>query len=237
MQYYFIYSAGGGGGEWNGIKRIWKKDMPERLKKNILLKFGDIFFNHKTSKNIVRTERCENIDNVRLWLYDNVCDEYVINKSNILLDSGTSKLVNYIEHNYNVGNLDTNKLIYYFKKEIDENNIIQKYVDVIIKSKINLAVSFDLPDPFKVRSNNKASKSRRNIIEEEKTDELMKVSLEYTNQIFKELKNKMGTKNAINIFMPVIYGKWSKKQYDMFMNKLEFKPKNIAVGRSFRKKL
>ena len=52
MKYYFIYSAGGGAGDWNGIKRVWKEDMPEKLKSNILLKFGDIFFNHKSSTSI-----------------------------------------------------------------------------------------------------------------------------------------------------------------------------------------
>ena len=37
MKYYFIYSAGGGAGDWNGVKRVWNNYMPTCLKSNILL--------------------------------------------------------------------------------------------------------------------------------------------------------------------------------------------------------
>lgn len=43
MRFYFIYSAGGGAGDWNGVKRVWNDWMPEYMKSRILLKFGDVF--------------------------------------------------------------------------------------------------------------------------------------------------------------------------------------------------
>ena len=100
-----------GAGDWNGIKRIWKNDMPEILKSKILLKFGDIYFNHKSSKFALRPERWKNIGNIREWLYKNVSDEYVLNNTEILLDSGTAKLVSFIDDKYNHGTLDTEKFI------------------------------------------------------------------------------------------------------------------------------
>ena len=42
MKFYFIYSAGGGAGDWNGVKRVWAESMPHHLKSRILLKFGDV---------------------------------------------------------------------------------------------------------------------------------------------------------------------------------------------------
>ena len=32
MKFYFIYSAGGGAGDWNGVKRAWRDRMPEYMK-------------------------------------------------------------------------------------------------------------------------------------------------------------------------------------------------------------
>ena len=32
MKYFFIYSAGGGAGDWNGVKRVWNDSMPLSLK-------------------------------------------------------------------------------------------------------------------------------------------------------------------------------------------------------------
>jgi len=219
-----------GAGDWNGIKRVWKKDMPEKLKKNILLKFGDIYFNHKSSSSILRPERWNNITDMRKWLYENVSDEYVSNNSEILLDSGTAKIVSFIDHNYNLGKLDTEKIIEYFKNIVDNNNIVEKYADIIIESKINLAVCFDIPDPFKVRSDNELVDRRRNILEKDKALELMDVSILYTNKLYNILKEKIGEDKTINILMPVVNGQWDKEQFEIFLSKLDFTPKNIAVG-------
>lgn len=230
MKYYFIYSAGGGAGDWNGIKRVWEEDMPERLKNNILLKFGDIYFNHKSSTNILRRERWNNITNIRNWLYENVNDEYVLNNSNIILDSGTAKIVNFIDHNYNLGELDTDQIIEYFINIIDSNHIIEKYADIIVESKINLAVCFDIPDPFKVRSDNAIVERRRNILEKDKEIELMDVSILYTNKLYNILKERINEERTVEILMPVVNGQWNKEQFNRFLSKLEFFPKNIAIG-------
>ena len=230
MKYYFIYSAGGGAGDWNGIKRIWKNDMPIKLKQHILLKFGDIFFNHKSSHSILRPTRWNQICNLREWLFENVNDDYVIKQSEILLDSGTAKIVNFIEHNYNLGNLSTSQLIDYFKRIIDENNVIEKYVDIVVNSKINYAVGFDIPNPFKVRSSNAIVDRRINVLEENSELELINVSALYTNQLFTQLSNKIGEENARNILMPVINGTWTKDEFHIFLEKLEFVPINIAIG-------
>ena len=230
MKYYFIYSAGGGAGDWNGIKRVWKEDMPEKLKSNILLKFGDIFFNHKSSTSILRRERWNGITNIRNWLYENVNDEYVLNNSNIILDSGTAKIVNFIDHNYNLGDLDTEQIIEHFINIIDSNSILEKYADIIFESKINLAVCFDIPDPFKVRSDNSIVERRRNILDKDKEIELMDVSILYTNKLFNILKEKMNEAEIINVLMPIVNGQWNKEQFDRFLSKLDFVPKNIAIG-------
>jgi len=52
-----------------------RKKSCKKLKSNILLKFGDIFFNHKSSTSILRKQRWNNITNIRDWLYENVKDE------------------------------------------------------------------------------------------------------------------------------------------------------------------
>lgn len=230
MKYYFIYSAGGGAGDWNGIKRVWKEDMPEKLKSNILLKFGDIFFNHKSSTSILRKQRWNNITNIREWLYENVKDEYVLNNSDIILDSGTAKIVSFIDHNYNLGSLDTEQIIEHFINIIDNNAVLEKYADIIVKSKIDLAVCFDIPDPFKVRSNNEVVERRRNILDKDKEIELMDVSVLYTNKLYNILKEKTDEKSAVDVLMPIVNGQWNKEQFDRFLSKLEFIPKNVAIG-------
>ena len=97
MNYYFIYSAGGGAGDWNGVKRVWQSSMPKELKSSILLKFGDIYFNHVSNKSIIRPIRWRRIHNLREWLYESTGDNFVISeKCNILLDSGSAKIVGWI---------------------------------------------------------------------------------------------------------------------------------------------
>ena len=50
MNFYFVYSGGGGAGDWGGVNRIWNNAMPDYFKDHLLIKFGDIFFNHKGTK-------------------------------------------------------------------------------------------------------------------------------------------------------------------------------------------
>ena len=93
MRFYFIYSAGGGAGDWNGVKRVWNDWMPEYMKSRILLKFGDVFLEHASGTRFIRPQRWRNISNLREWLFDNVRDEFVYSHDcNILLDSGLLRL-------------------------------------------------------------------------------------------------------------------------------------------------
>ena len=65
MKFYFVYSGGGGAGDWGGVNRIWDNYMPEYFKDYFLMKFGDIFFHHKGSKNLLRKDQWENTDSAQ----------------------------------------------------------------------------------------------------------------------------------------------------------------------------
>lgn len=230
MEYFFIYSAGGGAGDWNGIKRIWESSMPERLKKHILLKFGDIFFNHVSSKALIRPQRWQHINNIRQWLYQNVNDKYTLNNSEILLDSGTAKIVAWIaHHNPDYSSLE---ILQTFDKIIEEYQILDKYVSIIINSNINYAVSFDIPNPFKIRSQN--SNTRTNLINNENDESIEQLTInycaKYTNKLYRKLSNEKNAKYATDRLMITCNGKWTTKQYKNYLQQLEFEPKNIAIG-------
>ena len=232
MDYYFIYSAGGGAGDWNGIKRIWASSMPEFLKANILLKFGDIFFNHVSSPNLLRAKRWETINNIRDWLFNNVNDSYVLTDSNILLDSGTAKIVGWIAHHNPT--ITTTEILSLFDKAVDDFNLLNKYADIVVNSDINYAVTFDIPNPFKIRSQN--GNTRTNLIfnsnfEDEKAEQLsIDYCAKYTNKLYKKLLLKIGEENAIKKIMVTCNGLWTKSQYDYFLSILSFRPINIAIG-------
>ena len=69
-----------------------------------------------------------------------------------MLDSGTAKAVNLIAHHNPT--TDCEKLIETFNQVFEENNIFEKYVDIVCDSDIDSAVTFDIPNPFKIRSQN-----------------------------------------------------------------------------------
>ncbi len=137
MKYYFIYSAGGGAGDWNGVKRVWNDCMPTSIKSNILLKFGDVFLNHAQPTTPCRPRRWNGITNLRQWLFDATQDNYVLDEANLLLDSGSAKLVNFIAHNN--PNITNEELITQFDDIINRCQIIEKYISVIQYSNINSA--------------------------------------------------------------------------------------------------
>ena len=74
MNFYFVYSSGGGAGDWNGVNRMWNKFMPKYFKENLLIKFGDIFFNHKGLRSLLKPRNWKNIDNARDWLIEKTGD-------------------------------------------------------------------------------------------------------------------------------------------------------------------
>ena len=239
MKYYFIYSAGGGAGDWNGIKRIWNSTMPEILKSNILLKFGDIFFNHVSSTNLIRSTRWSEIDNIRQWLFNNVNDSFVLDRSEILLDSGTAKIVAWIAHHN--PQISSSEILNKFDSTVEELHILEKYANIIVNSSIDYAVSFDIPNPFKIRSQN--GNTRTNLMNNNENDiETEQLSIgycaKYTNKLYEELTNKIGEQNAKNTIMITCNGEWTNEQYNYYLSLLNFEPINIAIGgltRSMRK--
>lgn len=231
MKYYFIYSAGGGAGDWNGIKRIWNSTMPEILKSNILLKFGDIFFNHVSSAKLIRPQRWNEIDNIRQWLFNNVNDNFVLDNSEILLDSGTAKIVAWIAHHN--PQISVSEILNKFDSTVEELHILEKYANIIVNSNINYTVSFDIPNPFKIRSQN--GNTRTNLMNNNENDiESEQLAIQYcakyTNKLYEELTNRIGEQNAINKILITCNGEWSKKQYDYYLSLLNFEPINIAIG-------
>ena len=217
MKYYFIYSAGGGGGEWDGLKRIWKQSMKPCLKDNLLLKFGDIFINHRSSDSPIRPIRWSSIKDLRQWLFDATNDEYVLDSSNILLDSGSAKIVSWLAYVHS--DLDSEKLIKHFDDIYQKCDILEKYVSIIKTSRINHAVSFDMPNPFKVRS--QGIDNRLNLLERESAFKFIDITAKYANELHKEIGDTMLT---------TINGQWSNDEYSEFFEKLDYTPKGFAVG-------
>lgn len=220
MRYYFIYSAGGGAGDWNGVKRVWNDYMPTDIKSHILLKFGDVFLNHAAPTTPCRPSRWKNITNLRQWLFEATQDNYVLNNTDILLDSGSAKLVNFIAHNN--PNISNENLINEFDNIINEYKIIEKYIAIIQNSQINGAVTFDVPNPFKIRSQN--GNARLNILTQNDKQRLIKLSAEYSNRIFHALNN------GNNRLYTIINGEWDIREINLFLSSLDYTPKNIAIG-------
>lgn len=219
MNYYFIYSAGGGAGDWNGLGRIWNESMPKVLKSHILLKFGDVFFNHASINKPIKASLWKKINDVRQWLYDNVQDEFVLTDSKILLDSGTSKLINTIYTQNN--DLTPEEIIYKFRGVIENNNILEKYAEIIVNSKIEEAVTIDAPNPFKIRTQSENTKT--NIFHDGHAYIHVELNYEYCNKLYDMLG---GQKQMLTTFN----GLWDKNSIKTFLKGLKYKPTKIALG-------
>ena len=220
MDYFFIYSAGGGGGEWNGLKRVWKDKMPETLKGNILLKFGDVFFNHASLTRLIKPQLWNEIHNLRKWLFDAVQDDFVNEKTVLFLDSGTAKVVNQIKTNK--PNITPNELAQTFQTLFTENSVLDKYVEIIQNSNINYAVTFDIPNPFKIRT--QSTDTRTNIFDKTHISLMIEISANYANDLYKKLD-----KNQERI-LTIINGLWSQNEIKMFFSRLNYKPNKLAIG-------
>lgn len=217
MKYYFIYSAGGGGGEWDGVKRIWNSSVKPEIKDNILLKFGDIFFNHRKSQNLIRPHRWRDITNVRSWIADATNDRYVHDSSQLFLDSGSAKIVSWLSYHH--GNLTSDDFIRMFNDEYETNNILEKYSNIVIESNINKAVSLDIPNPFKVRS--QGADNRLSLIERDEAFKFIDITAKYAN----ELHNIIGDR-----IMTVINGMWTIDELNEYLEKLTYTPRAVAIG-------
>lgn len=227
MKYYFIYSAGGGAGDWNGVKRVWSQYMPEALKSKILLKFGDIFLEHASGHNFIRPQRWRGINNLREWLSNSVNDEYVKTQScDILLDSGTAKAVNMIAHHN--PRVSCERLIELFNQAFEENRVFEKYTQIVHTSQLNSAVTFDIPNPFKIRSQNGAA--RLNIIDHETNYALVRLSVAYANRMHDMFVALGGTEYADNTLSTIVNGLWSGEEMDFFFSRLNYWPRKLAIG-------
>ena len=227
MRFYFIYSAGGGAGDWNGVKRVWAEWMPEHLKSRILLKFGDVFLEHAAGTRFIRPQRWRDISNLRVWLADNVDDDFVFSdQCDILLDSGTAKAVNMLAFRYPTA--DCEELIETFNRVFDENRVFDKYISVICDSEIDSAVTFDIPNPFKIRSQN--GNARLNILERESNARLIELSAQYSNIIYEGIRREKGVLYANSVITTIINGTWSSEEIDLFLNRLNYNPNKIAIG-------
>lgn len=221
MKYYLIYSAGGGGGEWNGLKRIWKDYVKEELKEHILIKFGDIFFNHENvGRTLYKPNLWTDLVDTRKWIYDNTFDDYVLNNSNVILDSGTAKAVSWIASHYS--ELEPHHFILRFDEIVEECGLLDKYVNVVQQSNINLAVTLDIPNPFKVRA---SSNTSLNLIDTDDNSPFIEVMARYANSLYKMLDCHKKDR-----LLTIVNGLWTQNEYYTFLNKLDYTPKNIAIG-------
>jgi hypothetical protein len=150
MDFYFVYSSGGGAGDWGGIDRVFRDSMPTYFKNHILLKFGDIFFNHRSATSIVKPRLWQSINDAKSWIIGNTNDTSIRNYNDMILDVGTTKIVSYITSDD--AGIYARQLIARFDRILSEEGILDKYCDVIINSDIHNAVTFDIPNLFKVRS-------------------------------------------------------------------------------------
>lgn len=224
MKYYFIYSAGGGAGDWNGVKRVFKSSMPDNIQSNILLKFGDIFLSHASVDKPTCFGRWNNIIQLRDWLFKATNDRRVYN-SNILLDSGTAKLVSWI--NFHKPSISCPQLVEEFDRLVDKYKILDKYISIVADSNISSAVTFDIPNPFKIRS--QSSNTRLNILDDNSNDLLIAASAKYSNRIYNGLKATIG--NRVDcVLRTIINGTWTAEEIADYLSKLDYTPKHIAIG-------
>lgn len=221
MDFYFVYSSGGGAGDWNGIDRSFLDWMPPYFKDHMLLKFGDIFFNHRSSGEIIKPEAWRLIRNARSWVLSSTNDQTVLTTPNMIMDVGTSKLVSYIT-SFDAS-ISEREVIKRFDDKLEAENILDKYCEVIRTSKINNAVTFDIPNLFKVRT--QAGSVSRGVFDSgSNTKALMEACARYANTIHKGLADRP---EAILTF---VNANWSDAELYSYLTKLDYHPKKIAVG-------
>lgn len=221
MKFYFVYSSGGGAGDWNAIDRIFTSNMPSHFKNNLLIKFGDVFFNHRSITNLIKPVIWAKIDNVRNWLVQKTGDTSLLNTPDLLLDVGTSKIVSYItSHNVNATGKD---IINEFDVLMSKYSILDKFCDVIIKSNIENAVTFDIPNLFKVRT--QSGNTSRNLFNEPGCrDMIIDACANYANYTY------ANTGSNSDRLMVIISAQWSNVDITRYLSLLKFQPTKLAIG-------
>ena len=218
MDFYFVYSSGGGAGDWNGVNRMFSRYMPAYLKDHTLIKFGDIFFNHRSQNSIIKPKLWKSVENAREWVCGKTHDKSMLTTQNMIMDVGTTKIVSYLSANNQSNNI-TN-LVNGFNSILYKEKVLEKYCEMILKSKICYAVTFDIPNLFKVRSQI-GNVSRAVYTKTDKS--LIDASAKYANEIHK------GVKDA-NKLLTTISGSWSDSEIDYFMSKLNYTPIKLGIG-------
>ena len=221
MDFYFVYSAGGGAGDWNGINRVFAEFMPEYFKNNILLKFGDIFFNHRSNDSIIKSRIWHQVSDARSWIINKTNDNTLRNSEGMIMDVGTTKIVSYITSQDE--KIKARQLISRFNRILEQERILDKYCDIITQSSIQNAVTFDIPNLFKVRS--QIGDVNRNLFNEEdcKT-ELLDACARYANYTYHH------TGCNPDVLLTTINLAWSEGDLNYFFSKLDYQPTKIAVG-------
>lgn len=221
MKFYFVYSAGGGAGDWGGINRIFTNNMPTYFKDNILIKFGDIFFNHRSSSSIIKKRLWNQISDAKSWLISNTSDESLRDFHGMIMDVGTTKIVSFItSHDADISN---RQLIARFNRIMEEEGIIEKYCEIINNSEISNAVTFDIPELFKVRSN--IGSVERNIFDDDNCrKELIDSCVNFANSIYHN------TNRNPNNLMTIINIEWDRGDIEYYLSKLDYTPTKLAIG-------
>lgn len=221
MIFCFVYSSGGGAGDWNAIDRIWLNTMPDYFRNNLLIKFGDIFFNHRSSRNLIKPSYWNNTNDARQWLINNTNDNALRNTDGLLLDVGTSKIVSYItHHNENATGIE---IINEFDRLINEHAILDKYCEIILNSNIQNAVTFDIPNLFKVRT--QAGNVSRNLFNEAGCKSLLiNASARYANYTYNNINHEADR------LMTIISAQWSDNDINRYLEQLDFEPTKLAIG-------
>lgn len=101
-------------------------------------------------------------------------------------------------------------------------------MDIVCDSPIDSAVTFDIPNPFKIRSQN--GNSRLNILDKEANEKLIKLSALYSNIIYDKIRKREGTQFANNVVITIVNGTWDSEEIDLFLSKLNYRPDKIAIG-------
>lgn len=220
MDFYFVYSSGGGAGDWSGVNRIWNEFMPLYFRDNLLIKFGDIFFNHKGLNRLTKPQLWNNISNARAWLIERTVDSSLETTSNLIMDVGTTKIVNYIACHYS--SLSPEGVIEKFDEILSEELILDKYADFILESNINNAVTFDIPNPFKIR--NQSGNTIRNIFTDSNCKKLLiDKCIQYANHTY----SKLGNSSRLLVVVPSFL---NKSEIESYLSNLDFTPQKIAIG-------
>ena len=220
MDLYFVYSSGGGAGDWNGMNRMWNDFMPNYFKENLLIKFGDIFFNHKGINSLLKPGNWKNVDNARDWLIERIHDNTLASTNNLIMDVGTTKIVNYIDSKN--PHLTTNQIIEEFDRIIINDQILEKYCKFILASDIKNAVTFDIPNPFKVR--NQSGNPIRNIFNDKECKSLLiDKCVKYANFTYQNIDSE----NRLLTILPAFL---QDNEITKYLDRLDFTPTKLAIG-------